>query len=225
MERDYKVYVHIFPNGKRYVGITCQKLNRRWRKGRSYSSNIRMTNAINKYGWDDIEHVVLYSGISAEEAEQTERRLIAEWNLMDEKYGYNYAEGGSHPNHSEKTKEKIGRKSLGRRHSEEFKAWIRQKNSGSNNFMYGKHHTEETKKKISESKKGGTSINKGKFGSNHPSAKGVVAVNPITGEDVMAFGSIIEAASFIGKYPSGIQSVLHGEQRTSGGYSWRRADG
>lgn len=225
MEETYKVYVHVFPNGKKYVGITRQKLNRRWRKGRSYSSNIRMTNAINKYGWDNIEHIVLYSGLSASEAERIEKSLIAEWNLMDERYGYNYAEGGSHPNHSDRTKAKIGQKSLGRRHTKEFKEWISQKNSGTNNFMYGKHHTEETKRKISEAKVGGTSVNKGKFGSDHPSAKGVVAVDPSTGEDVMAFGSIIEAASYIGKYPSGIQGVLHGKQRTSGGYFWRRADG
>ena len=225
MNEKFKVYVHVFPNGKRYVGITQQKLNRRWRNGRAYSANVRMTNAINRYGWENIEHIVLYSDLSMEEAERTEKRLIREWNLMDERYGYNYAEGGTHPNHSEKTKEKIGLKSKGRRHSEEFKEWISQKNSGENNFMYGKHHTDETKKKISEAKKGSQSPNKGKFGSNNPCAKSVIAVDPLTGQDVMRFGSIIEAASFIGKYPSGIQSVLSGDRKTSGGYVWRRADG
>ena len=50
METTYKLYVHVFPNGKRYVGITGQKVNRRWRDGRGYAQNIRMTNAINKYG-------------------------------------------------------------------------------------------------------------------------------------------------------------------------------
>lgn len=33
-EKTYKVYKHIFPNGKVYVGITSQPLNCRWRSGK-----------------------------------------------------------------------------------------------------------------------------------------------------------------------------------------------
>ncbi len=33
--KKYVVYLHIFPNGKYYVGITCANpVNRRWRGGR-----------------------------------------------------------------------------------------------------------------------------------------------------------------------------------------------
>ena len=39
--RDYKIYVHTAPNGKRYVGITRQKLNRRWRYGEGYKRCVR----------------------------------------------------------------------------------------------------------------------------------------------------------------------------------------
>lgn len=222
MSSNYCVYVHTFPNGKRYVGITCQQLNRRWRNGKAYSFNKRMTNAINRYGWDNIAHDVLYSGLSIGEAERIEQRLIANMNLLDERYGYNYAVGGIHPRHTPQTKIKIGEKSKGRKHSDKFKKWISQKNRGQNNYMYGKHHTEETKKKISNTKKGCTSPNKGKFGSNNPCSKSVVAIDD-NGAEVMRFGSIVEAAQYIGKYPSGIQSVLSGKQKTSGGYRWRRS--
>jgi len=225
METTYKLYVHVFPNGKRYVGITGQKVNRRWRDGRGYAQNIRMTNAINKYGWDNIEHRIIRDGLTLKEAETLEKAYIANWKLMDEQYGYNYAEGGTHPRHSDSTRKKIGEKSKGRTHSEAFKRWISDKNSGERNYMYGKHHTAETKQKISKSKKGQISPNKGKFGSEHPCSKGVIAIDTITGEEVARFGSIIEAAAFIGKYPSGIQAVLHGEQKTSGGYFWRRKYG
>ena len=225
MSNEYVVYMHVFPNGKKYVGITCQEPKRRWRKGHGYYFNVRMTNAIKKYGWENIEHKILYSGLSLDDAEKKERALIADLDLLNEDKGYNYAEGGIHPRHSEKTKEKIGAKSKGRRHSEEFKRWISNKNSGKGNFMYGKHHTEETKRKISASKKGGPSPNKGKFGSNNPCAKGVIAIDPQTNEEVARFGSIVEAAAFIGRYPSGIQAVLKGLQPTSGGYYWRRACG
>lgn len=225
MDDNYCVYTHIFPNGKQYVGITSQKVNRRWRNGRGYASNKRMTNAIRKYGWENIRHVILFKNLTQSEAEDIEKRLIANLDLMNEEKGYNYAEGGTHPRHSEKTKQKIGAKSRGRYRSEEFKKWISEKNSGEGNYMYGKHHTEETKQKISRNRRGGTSVNKGKLGSEHPSAKAVIAIDPLTGEDVARYGSIIEAAHAIGKYPSGIQSVLRGEQITSGGYKWRRADG
>lgn len=225
METTYKLYVHVFPNGKRYVGITSQKVNRRWRNGRGYSRNIRMTNAIKKYGWDNIEHRIIRDGLTSEQAEKLEKEYISRWKLMDEKFGYNYAEGGTHPRHSDSTRQKIGEKSKGRKHSEEFKQWISSKNSGEHNYMYGKHHTSETKQKISCSKKGQTSPNKGKFGSEHPCSKGVIAIDANTGKEVAKFGSIIEAATFVGKYPSGIQAVLHGKQKTSGGYSWRREYG
>ena len=225
MDRTYCVYMHTFPNGKKYVGITCQKPEKRWRKGRGYKQNIRLTRAFAKYGWENIAHVVLRSGLSQDSAEDMERCLISALGLMDESKGYNHAEGGTHPQHSEKTKEKIGKSSRGRKHTKEFKEWIGRYNSGSNNYMYGRKHSEETKRKISESKKGSVSPNKGKYGSNNPCSKSVVAVDATTGEPVKTFGSIIEAAQFTGRYPSGIQAVLNGKQRTSGGYYWRRLDG
>lgn len=33
-ERNYLVYCHIFPNGKRYIGVTGQKPYDRWQAGR-----------------------------------------------------------------------------------------------------------------------------------------------------------------------------------------------
>ena len=37
MKNNYKVYVHINKvNGKRYYGVTCQKVNRRWKNGKGY---------------------------------------------------------------------------------------------------------------------------------------------------------------------------------------------
>ena len=33
------VYVHIFPNGKLYFGITSKKPNARWENGNGYSDN------------------------------------------------------------------------------------------------------------------------------------------------------------------------------------------
>ena len=225
MIMSYIVYEHLFPNGKRYVGITCQNPSRRWRGGKSYQSNVRMTRAINKYGWNNIEHTILASGLTEAEAEAMEVRLIKEWNLQDQTVGYNIADGGRHSRCSEETKRKIGAKTRLNRQTEDFKCWISEKNSGSGNYMYGKHHTEETKRKISETKKGRSpAVNKGKFKGDHPSAKRVVAVDPRTGKEVSSFPSIIDASEAVGVTLSCIKAALAGKQHTSAGYVWKYAE-
>lgn len=220
----YIVYEHVFPNGKRYVGITCQRPSRRWRNGKSYLSNVRMTRAIKKYGWENIQHNILADGLSEEEAEALEIKLIKDGSLQDPAVGYNIADGGSHSRCSEETKKKIGAKTRNNRHTEAYKRWISERNSGAGNYMYGKHHSEETKRKISEARRGGTSVNKGKFGGDHPSAKAIVAVDPVTGEEKMMFRSIIDAADAVGIASSCIKAALAGKQHTSAGYGWKYAE-
>lgn len=50
MIENYKVYMHRFPNGKVYIGITCQKPEYRWNKGKHYRKQSLIFNAIMKYG-------------------------------------------------------------------------------------------------------------------------------------------------------------------------------
>ena len=68
METNYKVYVHISPNGKRYYGITKQEPKKRWQNGKRYGYNDHFTNAINYYGWDNFDHIIWASGLTQEEA-------------------------------------------------------------------------------------------------------------------------------------------------------------
>lgn len=91
---NYKVYQHIFPNGKSYIGITSQKLTDRWRRGKGYSETTYVYKAIQKYGWDNIEHKVLYENLTKEQAEAKERELIQQFNTMNPEYGYNLTRGG-----------------------------------------------------------------------------------------------------------------------------------
>lgn len=102
----FTVYCHINKiNGKRYVGITGQPVNKRWLNGKGYQYNTHFNNAINKYGWNNFEHKIIVENIAKEEAEKLEIQLIKEWNLQDEKYGYNISDGGNIMN--DKTREKI----------------------------------------------------------------------------------------------------------------------
>lgn len=93
-ERKYKVYIHEFPNGKVYVGITCCPLNNRWRKGEGYCQQPYVYNAIKKYGWNNIIHDVLEIDLTMEEAWGAERSWITYYESDNSQYGYNIDEGG-----------------------------------------------------------------------------------------------------------------------------------
>lgn len=82
----YKVYVHKFPNGRKYVGV-CQCCEDRWANGNGYAYNKKMYDDIKKYGWDNIEHKVLYETTNSNVAYSIERILIDELELV--KNGYN----------------------------------------------------------------------------------------------------------------------------------------
>lgn len=88
------VYIHIFPNGKRYVGLTMRDVNKRWGKnGIAYKRQKVVYNAILKYGWKNIQHIV-YNIDTESEMKYLERYLIAYYNTTDHRYGYNVTEGG-----------------------------------------------------------------------------------------------------------------------------------
>lgn len=90
----YTIYCHLFPNGKRYVGITKTTLNRRWGNGNKYKTCRLVDRAIQKYGWDNIEHIVLDTAESVEEAESKEREYISKFRSDEVEYGYNLLPGG-----------------------------------------------------------------------------------------------------------------------------------
>lgn len=82
----HKVYIHKFPNGKKYVGV-CQCCQDRWNDGNGYANNKEMYDDIKKYGWNNIEHKILYETGDNILAYSLERILIEELELV--KNGYN----------------------------------------------------------------------------------------------------------------------------------------
>lgn len=148
MQGSYSVYMHIFPNGKKYIGITCQHpIKKRWTStGIGYKKCPKMWQAIQKYGWDNVEHIVLYENLSKEMAEDKEIQLIKEHDSI--KNGYNIENGGNvQGTHSEETKCKISESNKGRIVSETTreKMRAREKLIGDKNPFYGRHHSEKTK--------------------------------------------------------------------------------
>lgn len=124
----YTVYIHKNKiNQKVYVGLTKQSPQARWRVGgHGYKKQPKFWEAIEKYGWDNFEHIILSTGLTAEEASQLEKKLIQSFDSIQN--GYNIDEGGIIHSPSQETIEKI------------------------RVSMKGKTHTLETKEKISLSK-------------------------------------------------------------------------
>lgn len=91
MDKEYCVYEHVFPNDKRYIGISCDPL-KRWRNGKGYETQGKIANAIFRYGWENIRHNIIIDGVSKKSAEKIEKFLIAELNTIED--GYNTAIGG-----------------------------------------------------------------------------------------------------------------------------------
>ena len=76
MNNNYVVYKHTCPNGKVYIGITCQNPKERWKNGYGYRNNDHFFKAIQKYGWNNIKHEIIYKNLIQQEAEEREKYLI-----------------------------------------------------------------------------------------------------------------------------------------------------
>lgn len=123
MENNYTVYIHKnIVNGKCYVGLTRQNCEERWRMGKGYKTQIKFYRAIQKYGWDKFEHLIVATNLTEIEASQLEQELIQKYDSCNN--GYNVDLGGSTTNHSPETIEKIRQKNIGRKCSEETKQKI-----------------------------------------------------------------------------------------------------
>ena len=154
----YSVYMHIFPNGKRYVGITAQKPKDRWRvNGNGYKPQKMVYSAIKKYGWNNIEHIIVKDNLSVSDAAELEKALIAKYQTTNSCFGYNQSIGGENSpigvKRSEETKQKLSISHKGKvtrmgfHLSEKQKQHLREIN-------LGKKMSEEVKAKISQKNKG-----------------------------------------------------------------------
>lgn len=223
---NYCIYMHINKvNCKVYIGQTCQEPEKRWGKdGIKYLHkkngkyhHPHFANAIQKYGWDNFEHIILADGLTQNQANVMEEFLIKCLDSTNPKKGYNIRFGGDNHKLSEETKKKIGAKhkgnkyNLGKHHSEETKKKIAESHKGEKNYNYGKHLTEEHKQHISES-------NKGK--KNTWQSKAVIQLTK-NDEIVNIFESALEAERQTGIFNTCIIAVCKGKRKSAGGYHWK----
>lgn len=133
----YCVYKHTSPCGKVYIGMTGRNPLYRWNRGKGYEKQTHFFRAIQKYGWDNFKHEILFDGLTKEEACKKEIELIEKYKSNQGNFGYNLSSGGEFNIPYKK----------GQHFTNDHKRKIAA-------ALTGIKRTEETKAKISESKKG-----------------------------------------------------------------------
>lgn len=92
----FTVYCHEnIKNGKKYYGITSKSPDERWRNGEGYRNNEHFYRAIQKYGWSQFTHTVVYEVETEEEALLLEKSLILQNKTYMPNIGYNVLVGGN----------------------------------------------------------------------------------------------------------------------------------
>ena len=238
----YCVYKHTSPSGKIYIGVTVQKPEYRWNHGRGYKKQIYFWNAIQKYGWENFNHEILYTNLTRYKASKLEHKLVEELKANKPEFGYNLKDGGISDYSSEYLSQKQKERFSALRQDEiAWKEFCKsQARPGSQNGMYGKHHSDEAKRKISEnqnlSENGRQSIAKAtkerQLGANNIKARAVVQTTKNL-EFIAEFSTIREAAKslmFTDKNLSSIETYInhvcmHDKDHPSAyGYLWFYAD-
>ena len=148
MAGTFGVYMHKnIINEKVYIGITCQNpISSRWKNGLGYKKSPLFYQAIQKYGWNNFEHIILFQCLSKEDAEEKEKELIKKYKSNNREFGYNIQNGGGISNVSELTKFKLRKVNIGKHHSEETKKKMSIAHKGKQKCL-GYKHSEETKEK------------------------------------------------------------------------------
>ena len=127
--------------GEEYIGQTKDLKKRLDEHKKLRSGCRRIRNAIQKYGLENFEVIILHDNVLNKDRNWLEKQCIWIYNTLSPN-GYNLREGGSPGLASEETKQK------------QREIALAQDRSGPNNGMYGRQHKEESKQKTSKSLKG-----------------------------------------------------------------------
>ena len=66
---------------------------KRWLSGHGYNGTY-FGNAIKKYGWQNINHEILFTELDELDAKEKEVELIEKFRSFEKDYGYNLTKGG-----------------------------------------------------------------------------------------------------------------------------------
>ena len=197
---EYTVYKHTSPSGKVYIGITKNKPEYRWNKGKGYRKDqLLFYRAIKKYGWDNFTHEILYTGLSEKDAKNIEISLIKQYKALG--LSYNITDGGDGGRGLHNKRKKM---------SDETKLKMSKSRkgllAGNKNPMYGRYETAPAY---------------GRFGKEHPASKKVYQYD-LLGNFIKEWDCLSEVQRHLNILVTHITACCNGRQKTAGGYIWKR---
>ena len=234
---NWVVYKHISPSGKVYIGITSDLKSRWSTNGRHYCTyDSIFKKAIEKYGWENIEHEVILEGISKSEAIYAEQYLIRWYKIHNT--SYNITDGGegvlgrkdSYETIEKKRKGNVGKKRTPEQieriseahHTEKVRGVSKENIKLAHATWKGQHHSEETKRKMSEKARGrdmSKAITASRKAPRNPFKKPVIQLD-LDNNIINEFPSITAANTYLGKTSRSITNCLYGRAKTAFGYRW-----
>ena len=228
MDKKYIIYKHTVPNDKVYIGQTCQKPNKRFgRNGYGYRGSTLFYNAIQKYGWDNIRHEILFEDLTKEEANKIEIELISKYRSNEKEFGYNLQSGGNTYCISEETKKKISEAKTGKKDSDEtrkrksegHKGKFTEKQKEQLDIARSKRDTKQLGRKMGLANKGRKHTEESKRhmreSRNIVNKRKVLCVESNT-----IYNSITDASVDTGVYRQNISKVCNGKLKTAGKLHW-----
>lgn len=241
------IYKLTFPNGKVYIGQTVQiferrlgrhKLNAHSNSVKNKSYNTYLSNAIRKYGWNNVVKEVLFT-VPENFVDELETEMISKYDSANRMFGYNILSvGGSAKGyvHSNIAKFKMmGRTPWNKEktYSDEQKQNMRKPKQNTENMKNPK--STEHIKKLSESKLGIkrpdlVGENNGMFGRKESEEhkniriqklkKPIIALT-VDGSFVNIFESLKKASTLLKLSKGHISSVLCGRLSHTKGYTFK----
>lgn len=189
-------------NQKAYIGQTTLNPARRWgAHGEGYKGCILFYNAIQKYGWENFEHIILEQNIPQSKLNEREQFWIKQYKSYDDHFGYNLTLGGNQMRTEQQCKD------LGDKIKKWNKAHPQQVQQNIERLkQYWEQHPLEAQQHMAEMRE------KAKI----KNSKKVLCI-----ETNISYDSAREAGRQTGISYSGIAKACRGELKTSGGYHWK----
>lgn len=187
---------------------------KRWQNGKRYTHNQHFYASIQRYGWDGFTHEILHSDLTHDEACRLEQMYIREWNLRDDRFGYNLTDGGEGcygRTTSDETRNKLSQSHMGIGKSVPLSDEHREKISLA---QIGVPHPHRGRSGIPFSKEHRKSLS--------DAHKRAVLMYDKDGKLIRRFDCSHDGAKFVGlKTSADINKCCQGNRKSAGGYTWR----
>ena len=200
---------------------------KRWKNGKGYELCTAFNRAILKYGWENIKHEILATGLRKDEACKEEQRLIMLYDSSNPEKGYNLTSGGEHYEPNDEWRKRLSESN--KRYYElhpEAKIRLSEIQKGRINSAVSNKKRSETMKQYflehpEQREKRGESFRGKKRGAEFSKALGErKSKSIICVETGKIYKSLNEASEDIGASRTGITNMLHGRAKTCKGYTF-----